>query len=450
MRKTSWSPACLLFLTIAASGCLPIPVSTVPLHPREERTVAVESAQSENCGTFSSPVFDASGALLAVYDSGSNLVRIFQSSDLTPVNSLKPTRRPRRLSFSPNGNFLVIEAHQGWVDDYLSKKGSSSSRVYIDSPEAIRDDIQRAEVWNLRTGQTVPDLRCDAVTTSEPEGGWLWARRWAITPGYRSSALLEAHFSADETEFSMLCWDGVQQRWDSRTWERIENIPSPLFWDLLMGLTTAKWLAGNDTASRSADGRLVVLRVREKSFGFGTIYLWDRNASQAQRLPGECASRLQPVYALSHDGRRTVVVCNKGLGHSVRAWDLGSGQEIPLRSADFGLTRGAPNIRGEGVALSPDGRYLAVALLGQLETLLPNVLLIPAGISRSDLRLWSLDEGKELVSVPIDDLVLYSDYFRGVDLAFSPDSMNLAVAGKRLRIYRLRDLVAGMQEAHDP
>ena len=444
VRNGSWSTACLLCVTIIAAGCLPIPVSTVPLHPREERRIAVESAQSEKYGTFSSPVFDTSGALLAAYDSGSGLVWIFHSTDLTPVNSLQPTRRPRRLSFSPGGHFLVIETHQGWVDDYLRGR-PSLSRVDIDSPEAVRDDIQRAEVWNLRTGQTISDLSCDAVETSEPEGGWLWARRWAITPGYRSSALLEGHFSADETEFSVLCWNGVQQRWDSRTWERLESLPPPPFWGALMRRETAKSLAGNDTASRSADGRIAVLRVREKSFGFGTTYIWDRKASQAQRLPGECAARLQPVYALSSDGSRIVVVCNKGLGYSIRAWGLGSGQEIPLRDVDFGLLRGAPIIRGEGVALSPDGRYLAVALLNLTEALVVTPLPTPLGISRSDLRLWSLEEGRELVSVPIDDLVVHGDYFRGVDLAFSPDSATLAVAGRRFRIYRLSDLGAGPQ-----
>jgi len=90
--------------------------------------------------------------------------------------------------------------------------------------------------------------------------------------------------------------------------------------------------------------------------------------------------------------------------------------------------------------LSCNGRYLAAALLGQMEALLPNVFLIPVGKSRSDLRLWSVDEGKELVAVPIDDLVGREDSFGGVDLAFSPDDSMLVVSGRRLRIYRLIDL----------
>ena len=442
MSSRSWLTACLLCVTIAAAGCVPIPVSSVALHARAERRIAVESAPSENQGTFSSPVFDASGALLAVYDSGSNRVRILRGSDLTAIDSLKPTRWPRRLSFSPGGHFLVIETHQGWVDDYLSGR-PAPARIDIDSPAAVRDDIQRVEIWNLRTGETIPDLSCDAVETTAPKGGWLWAQKWAITPGYRSSALLEGHFSADETVFSVLCWNGVQQRWDTRHWERLESLPPPPFWNALMGLETAKSLAGNDAASRSADGRMAILRVREKNLGFGTTYLWDRKEFQARKLHGECEARLQPVYALSSDETRIVVVCNKGLGYSIRAWNLGSGLEIPLRDADFGLTRGAPTIRGEGVALSPDGHYLAAALLNLAEALVVTPVPAPIGISRSDLRLWNLEEGRELTSVPIDDLVVHADYFRGVDLAFSPDNETLVVAGRRLRIYRLSELGAG-------
>ena len=124
-----------LLSTLAAAGCLPIPVSTLPFHAREERAVAVESARLPNDGTFSSPPFDSSGALFAVYDSSSNRVRIFRSADLTLADSLEPARRPRRLGFSSGGNFLVIEERQGWVDDYL-RGVSLDSNVDIDSPAA--------------------------------------------------------------------------------------------------------------------------------------------------------------------------------------------------------------------------------------------------------------------------------------------------------------------------
>ena len=89
---------------------------------------------------------------------------------------------------------------------------------------------------------------------------------------------------------------------------------------------------------------------------------------------------------------------------------------------------------------SPDGRYVAVALLDQVEALVASILLLPATIQRSDLRIWRVDDGKERVSIPIDDLNAGRPYFKGVDLAFSPDSTTLAVCGTRVRIYRLNDL----------
>jgi hypothetical protein len=66
---------------------------------------------------------------------------------------------------------------------------------------------------------------------------------------------------------------------------------------------------------------------------------------------------------MSQNGSRIVGVCNNGLGFSIRVWDLSSGNELPLIDSDFGFTGGMPEIRSEGVALSPDGRYLEVALL---------------------------------------------------------------------------------------
>lgn len=442
MRFESWSTACLFCLILAVSGCVPVPVSTVPLHPRQERPFAIESAPSLNGGIFSSPAFDSSGTLLATYDAGEDRLRILRVTDLSISDSHEPARRPRRLSFSPGGGFLVIEAQQGWVEDFLDK-GVLSQGADIGSADAIRDDIQRVEVWNLRTGHTIPNLSCDAVSLSKPEGGWLWAKHKTITPGYRSSAILAAYFSSDEKMFSMLCWNGVLQRWDSLTWTRLADIPPPPFWDGLMALSSARWLAGENAATRSADGRIAILRVREKSFGFPTTYLWDQNTALARPLPGDCATRLQPVFALSRDASRIVVVCNKGLGHAIRAWNLETGQEISLDDAVFGLTRGAPLIRGEGVTLSPDGRHLAVALLDLMESLVVGPLPTAAGISRSDLRLWSLDSGKELAAVSLDELAGFNDYFRGVDLAFSPDSTLLAVGGRRIRLYRVSDLAGG-------
>jgi hypothetical protein len=52
-----WPTACPLWVAIAASSSVPIPVPTVALRPREDRPVAVASVQSEKYHTFVSPVF---------------------------------------------------------------------------------------------------------------------------------------------------------------------------------------------------------------------------------------------------------------------------------------------------------------------------------------------------------------------------------------------------------
>lgn len=440
MVQRLWFIAFLAGKALAISGCIPVPVSTVSLHPREDRPFAVETVPAASHGTFSCPVYNSDATLLAVFNSGSNLVEVLRSSDLSTVKNIKPKRRPRHLSFSSNDQFLVVVTHSDWIDDVLKNRPAPAPHVDIDSPEAIKDDIQKAEIWDLQTGEAVAEIRCDTVQTSQPEGGWLWARRWAISPGYRRSALLEAHFSADDKEFSVLCQDGVQQRWDSHTWNRLEDIPAPRLWNALMGFSTAKWLA---PSNRLNDGRIALLQIREN-----TLYLWNQNKSQTISLSGGCTSRLMPpVYAFSRDGGRIVVVCDKDLGDAVRVWDLGSGKELPLENAEFGFSGGIPSLRGESVVLSPDGRYLAVALLGQMEALLPNVLLVPATLSRSDLRLWDVDLGRELISMPIDELDAGQSQFRGsllgVDLTFSPDGKTLAVAGRRLRLYRIKDLETG-------
>lgn len=426
----------ILFAALLCSGCLPIPVSTVRFHAREARPILAESAQSENNGSFSSPVFDITGQRFAVYDSGSNQVQILRSPSLAPIQSLKPKQRPMRLRFSPGGNFLVIQSYQGWIENYLGAHPESSG-IQIDSPEAVRDDIQRVEVWDLKTGKTIPDLRCDAEETRPPMGGWLWARKKVIARGYRSSAILTSRFSSDDGVFSILCHDGIQQQWNSQTWQRLEDIPPPPFWSELTRRVNGGYWAGNTAAGQSADGRIALLAVREKSLGFGTTHLWDRTQAHVSHLPGRCGTRGVPVYSLSADGKKLALLCNSGLGYELRAWDLDLQREIPLKGTNFSLTKGMPTFRSEGAAMSPDGRYVAAALLNQME-----VLVAPGGVSRSDLRIWSLEQGREAAAVPMDDLVVDADYFRGVDLAFSPDSAILAVAGRRLRLYQTSLLVA--------
>jgi hypothetical protein len=60
----------------------------------------------------------------------------------------------------------------------------------------------------------------------------------------------------------------------------------------------------------------------------------------------------------------------------------------------------------------------------------------PIVLHRSDLRLYGLDQHRELIAIPIENLL-----YKGIDLTFSADSSMLAIAGTRLQIYRLKDLI---------
>ncbi|AKC81576.1 hypothetical protein IMCC26134_00140 [Verrucomicrobia bacterium IMCC26134] len=420
-----------LAASFVCTACVPFHVSGVALHTRDVRPVVVESVKAENYGAFSCPAFDREGKRLAVYDSGLNRLRILRSADLAELASLEPARRPRRLGFSPSGRFLVIEAHPGWIDDYLGGKGIGAPRAAIDSPAALRDDIQRATIWDLKTGRMIADLCSDTISTRPPQGGWLWARRWAIVPGYRSAALLEAHFSPDETEFSLLAWNGVRQRWDVRTWMRLADLPPPVFWAGLHASAPA-------SATRSADGRWILLQ----SPGFPTLYLWDTRTDDLRPLMKEHLTRL-PVQAISSDGRRVVVVGNQGMSPVVRSWGFLEEKERPLEELKFGLMQGHPRLRGEGVALSPDGQFLAAALLDQEVAMFATILITGFELTRSDLCLWRVDDGRLLVTVSLEDLSegMATGPLQGLDLVFSPDGTTLAVCGRMVRIYRVSELV---------
>lgn len=438
--------ALLLSVVVTVSGCVPVPVSTVSLHPRVQRTFIAESPRADNQGAYSLPAFDPTGTIIAVHDSGSGLVRLMRVTDLSPVDNRKPSRWPRRLSFSPRGGFLVIEEHSGWMHDFLAGVPVSKA-ITVRSPEAIRDDVQKVEVWDLKTGQSVTGLYCDTVTVSEPQGGWLWAKDKAIVPGYRSSPVLAAYFSLDEKIFTLLCRDGTRQRWDSHGWGRMTDLPPPPLWDPMTGFSDAL-LFGEVAAPVQAGGayRLALSRLESGKEDESTLYVWDERGGQIKRLPGKCVTGLQPVHALSWNGKSYVAVCIGIMSHVVHGWDVETEHEIPLEEGDFGLTSGAPAIRRTGLALAPDGQYLAAAAMGLatylVVTPMPNAALVT---SRSDLRLWRRQDSETgwhpLPTLAIDELAGRVDHLHGVDLAFSPDGKLLALAGKQLRLYRLADLI---------
>lgn len=432
-RAVSWIVVVLLL-----GGCVavPVPVSTVPLHPRQQAAAAAESAAAEAGGRYHALAFDADGQRLAADDSGSGQVRLFETQALQPLQAIVPSRHSQRLRFSPGGGWLVVEAYDGQKIDILAGR-RRPDRVDIDAPEATLDLIERVEVHGLDGGAPpLVDLQCDDVLTSPPQPGWLWAKRWAIAPGARISNVLDAAVSDDDATLTLLCGSGRTQRWNLRSGARLADDAAPAFGSALR-------LAGLSRPSRSPDGAVIALALHAPGQPAGQVHLWERSANVLRPLPGDCRLGAVPRQAFSRDGRRIVLLCGHGLGQAVRVWDLNAPRELPLTGAAFGLAGGMPTLRAEGVAISPDGRHVAAALVGLataavVSPLLPGSAL---GLERSDLRIWRVDDGRELAAIDIDDLVVRpNDALRGIDLSFSPDGKLLVLSGRRLRAYRWTDL----------
>lgn len=426
-------------------GCVmvPVPVSTDLLHPRAARAVAVEVLATTPHGTFSAPAFDHSGDRLAVFDSSTHDIQVRRTDDLSLVASVKPDRWARRLTFSPSGRFLIAETYADWIDDHI--RSFDERRDWDLRAREYQDNVQHAEVWAIDSGQRLAAVNCDGVQTSDPQHGWLWAREKTIVPGFKTSALLAARFTTDESTLEVRCWTGVSQRWDTTTWTRLPDRAATPAWTNLMRHTPAATLADEGSSAVSSDGSSLLVRALEPGQSFGTAYLWPSSAQVPRRWPADCALRQLPVQSLSEDGHSAAALCNSGLGYAVHVWETQSGQDRPVPGADFGLMKGGALIRSAGVALSPDGRYLAVAVLSATQMLLVTPLPGLVGdVERSDLRLWRLSDNAEIASMPVDDLIGSASHFRGVDIAISPATDRLAVAGRKLRLYRMVDLDASM------
>lgn len=451
VTRTSWLTGGLLATVVSVTGCVPVPVSMVPLHPRVERTPLVETEVAANGGNYSRPAFDRWGETLATYDSGLGQIRLLRAADLSQLNSHKPARWPRRISFSPQAGFLVIEGYSGWQDDFLRGKPVPHGGN-IHSEDATQDDIQRVEVWNLRTGRAILDLSCDQVIVGKPQGGWLWAKDTVVVRGFRSSPVLAAYFSGDEKVFTLLCRDGTRQRWNSESWNRLEDLPPPPLWNPFTGFGEALVVPQNRKSPQENEVSMVLRRIGKAHQKRASLLVLNPQGGEERSLPGICSTSLQAAQAVSGDVRNYAAICIGILSHELRAWDLDAEEEVPLEGGSFGLTSGAPPIRGPGLALSPDGSYLAAAAIDLVKYLLVTPVPTAAFASaRSDLRLWRREPRagwRELDTVSLDDLAVNADYLRGVDLTFSPDGSILAAAGARLRLYRMSDLAGGPDQPH--
>jgi len=140
----------------------------------------------------------------------------------------------------------------------------------------------------------------------------------------------------------------------------------------------------------------------------GSILVWDLRAENAKPMP----SILKPTpdspdseiatwdLAFSPDGRQLASAHSDGL----RIWEASTGKLI-LSSREGGDIRSSPLENFYSVAFSPDGLYLAAG-------------------GNKKVRIWNIDTGQEIASSP------HKLKFNVLDMAFSPDSGQIAIGGQ--------------------
>jgi RNA polymerase sigma factor (sigma-70 family) len=208
------------------------------------------------------------------------------------------------------------------------------------------------------------------------------------------------------------------------------------------------------------DGRTLASAAGGPNAGWGdhTIVLWDPATGRVRRRLEGHADHVSAL-ALGPDGH---TLLSAGCDSTVRVWDLNTGEERNRWAVDQGEIASPPH-----VAISPDGRRLAVTLPGGTVALLDAASgrevnrLIPGTkygiyhlafttdgrtlvISATDslAHLWDVSTGKDLRQIPFyedpDHLVLNGE---GLDYwtALSPDGRLLAFGGQKnyLALYNL-------------
>ena len=262
---------------------------------REDRPVAVESAPLEN-GAYALPTFD-SPPIRSLFTIQAATRLKYSAVPIYRYFLIKPKNRPVRLYFSPQNNFLIIQT--------ILKSSIVSVR------NSMMSEYEKVEVWDLKDGRLILNTDCASVPH-----------------------LLESHFSANEEKFSILCENGARQCWETTSWQLIENLPTPHFWEEI--LLSGESVKSRYTKARSSlDGRFIALQfylIRASDSNYKSyITRWDTNTNLAHEIPFDCRhDQFLPFQNLSSDGNRIAIICLRSVGLSMRVWDYSLGKEVPL------------------------------------------------------------------------------------------------------------------------
>jgi WD40 repeat protein len=291
--------------------------------------------------------------------------------------SADPPNAVGRLRFSPDGKTLY-----GWAGDWLAwdlpKKG-------------VAGGIQRRVTstnWTSR-GALSADGKwtTDSLEVRDAATGQL---RYCL-PDQAFNKLLWSDFTPDSKAIVAGRYYGTLRAWDLATGKELLRLPGHS--------------GGRCSHAFSADGRVLVTGADGDNLRESPVRVYDLAARKelGKFHPGLGVA----AVAVSADGRRVAAATTANWGGKPDAleiaivWEVASGKVLALVPQHG---------RGGFVALSPDGRTLAVAADG-----------------RQDVRVWEVASERKRFHFRHDGTI--------TGLAFSPDGRTLAVASKEAPIY---------------
>jgi WD40 repeat protein len=271
------------------------------------------------------------------------------------------------LAFSPDGKRLASASLEGlFVWDATRPHESRTLReregevaAVAFSPDgrlASAGHDQTVRVWDPQSGETVHTLK-----------------------GHTGN-VLGVCFSPDGALLASGGADNAVKIWDARNGREVRTLKGH---DHVV----------NDVAF-SLDGKLLA-----SAGGDMRVLLWDSATGRAMDTFGRHSDLVKGI-AFRPEGKQLASVTQKGV---VTVWEVATGREVHT-------------LRGDCVAFSRDGKYLATARLpvDRLQAGKPEDFKI-------EVKIWDAESYREVVSVPgITGVVLH--------IAFSPDGKRLALA----------------------
>jgi WD40 repeat protein len=312
-------------------------------------------------------IFSPDGKTIATKGGSDAVGKLWETATGKELHTFKVARDTGSpLAFSPDGKTLAV-VHPDFTLRLLDSTTANEVQTFAGHGEALNSlDFSSdgkvlasaggdglARLWDVATGKEVRQLRGhDGVVCSvhfSPDGKLLATggldktiRFWDAKTGEElrrgkghTSLVSEVAFSPDGKMLASAGWDHTVRLWDVATGKELPQSAGP-------GPVAC--------AALSADGKLLATG----HAGDG-VYLWDAATGKARRAALDFDGPVTAV-ALTPDGQ--FVAAANGAG-DFAVWDVAAGKK--RCASDPVKQTGIPRRRTLVLALTPDGRILAVA-----------------------------------------------------------------------------------------